>query len=174
MARAARPDVPLFDPDHPSLMRGGGLPARIAGLCEGAGQVAPAGHAEYARSILVSLACKYRLVLDQLRSVTGRDVDVVHVVGGGVRNALLCQLTADLLEVPVLAGPEEATALGNVLVQARATGMLASLAEMRDLVARSLPPRAYPPSTAQPAAETYDRFLAVTGLPAPATTHFAA
>ena len=174
LVSGVRPDVPLFDPDHPSLLRGGGLPGRIAALCRQGGQPPPRGHGEIVRSILVSLACKYRLVLDQLRAVTGRNLDIVHVVGGGSRNAVLCQLTADLLELPVLAGPDEATALGNVLMQARATGELASLAEMRALVAQSLTPMTYRPSADQPAPETYERFLAVTRLAAPTPSHAAA
>jgi rhamnulokinase len=166
-AREAPADVPLFDPDHPSLLRGGDMPSLIASACTAAGQDEPAGPGGVIRSILVSLACKYRLVLDQLRLVSGRRIEVVHVVGGGVRNTLLCQLTADILGLPVLAGPEEATALGNVMVQARACGELSSLADMRELVARSVQVERYEPSGAGPANdETYSRFLSVTGLQA--------
>ena len=164
LATNARPDVPLFDPDHPSLLRGGALPDRIAAACKTGGQPEPATTGELVRSILLSLACKYRLVLEQLQLVIGRRVEVVHALGGGARNELLCQLTADLLELPVLAGPGEATALGNVLVQARAVGELGSLAEIRELVARSVKPRRYEPRAEQPADETYERFLTVTGL----------
>ena len=174
MASAARADVALFDPDRPSLLRGGGLPQRIAAACIDGGQDAPGSHGELARSILLSLACKYRLVLDGLELVTGRTVEVVHVVGGGSRNSLLCQLTADLCGRPVLAGPEEATSLGNVLVQARAAGELDSLAQMRDLVAHSVSPTPYQPSPAHAADETYERFLAVTGLVAPSAAQAAA
>jgi rhamnulokinase len=163
LASAAPPDVPLFDPDLPALLRGGEVPALINAACTAAGQGAPAGPGELARSILVSLACKYRLVLKQLQLVSGRRVEVVHVVGGGARNALLCQLTADLLELPVLAGPEESTALGNVLVQARGLGEIASLTELRELVGGSVRVTRFEPS-GQPTRETYERFLAVTGL----------
>jgi rhamnulokinase len=101
-----------------------------------------------------------------LQHVTGRRVEFVHVVGGGARNQLLCQLTADVLEIPVIAGPEEATALGNVLVQARALGEFSSLAELREVVSLSVATHQFEPSGAQPGAETYERFLAVTGLAA--------
>jgi rhamnulokinase len=174
-AREVPADVPLFDPDQPSLLRGGDMPALIASACATTGQTEPAGPGGVIRSILVSLACKYRLVLEQLQLVSGRRVEVVHVVGGGVRNTLLCQLTADLLGLPVLAGPEEATALGNVLVQARASGELSSLTEMRELVARSVPVQRYEPSGPRPAnEETYSRFLSVTGLDAGRPTTVAA
>jgi rhamnulokinase len=171
LAGAAPAAVPLFDPDHPSLLRGGDMPARIAAVCAAAGQPEPAGPAELVRSILVSLACKYRLVLEQLRLVTGRRLESVHVVGSGVRNTLLCQLTADVLGLPVLAGPEEATALGNVLTQARSCGELGSLGEMRELVGRSVRVERFEPDAGRPANETYERFLSVTGLEAarPAT-----
>ena len=138
LACEAPADVPLFDPDQPSLLRGGDMPSLIAAACAASGQAAPAGPGELIRSILVSLACKYRLVLERLQKAAGRRIAVLHVVGGGIRNALLCQLTADLLGLPVLAGPEEATALGNVLVQARACGELGSLVQMRELVAASI------------------------------------
>jgi len=120
----------------------------------------------------VSLACKYRFVLERLQMVTGNRAAVIHTVGGGVRNTLLCQLTADITGLPVLAGPEEATALGNVLTQARALGELGSLAEMRELAARSVSITRYEPGGGRADDETYQRFLAVTGLssqsPAPA------
>ena len=161
LARAARADVPLFDPDDDALLRPGDMPARIAEACRALGQPEPAGRGELVRSILVSLACKYRLVLERLERVTGREVDVVHVIGGGSRNALLCQLTADLLGRPVLAGPVEATALGNVLVQARAVGELGSLAEMRAVAAASAEPAVFEP--AEDGDQIYQRFLEVTG-----------
>jgi rhamnulokinase len=174
LACRARPDVALFDPDHESLLHGGDMPGRIAQLCASSDQPAPDDQGELVRSILVSLACKYRMVLEQLTVVSGRRIDVVHVVGGGARNELLCQLTADLLQRPVLAGPIEATALGNVLVQALAVGEVSSLAEMRELSARSASPRRFEPTTSQPATETYQRFLAVTGLSTSRPIHTAA
>jgi len=171
LARAAAPGVALFDPDHESLLRGGEMRARIAAACTAAGEPAPADPGALVRSILVSLACKYRFVLDRIQLVSGRPVSFVNVVGGGTRNALLCQLTADLLGLPVLAGPAEATALGNVLVQARALGELGPLAEMRELVGRSVPITRYEPAGGRPDNETYERFLAVTGLASETAAH---
>jgi rhamnulokinase len=166
LACEAPSDVPLFDPDGPALLRSGDMPSLIASACAAAGQAEPSGPGELVRSILVSLACKYRLVLEWLQQVTGRRVRALHVVGGGIRNTLLCQLTADVLGLPVLAGPEEATALGNVLVQARACGELGGLAQMRELVAASVQLDRYEPTGGHPAGETFERFLSVTGLTA--------
>ncbi|HXD66591.1 MAG TPA: FGGY-family carbohydrate kinase [Solirubrobacteraceae bacterium] len=165
LAAGAREDVAVFDPDDASLLHGGDMPARIAALCTGTGQVAPSGAGELVRSILVSLACKYRLVCEQLEQVTGDRVDAIHVVGGGARNTLLCQLTADVCGREVVTGPVEATALGNVLVQALALGELSGLADLRRVVARSVTPRRHEPR-ALSGHETYARFLEMTGLPA--------
>jgi rhamnulokinase len=146
-ARRAPRDVPLFDPDDDSLLNAAGdMPQRIADLCAQSGGRPPADRGELMRSILVSLACKYRLVLERLQRLAGRRLEVIHVVGGGVRNELLCQLTADLCQREVHAGAIEATALGNVLVQARAAGELGSLADMRAVAAASIEPIRYEPS----------------------------
>ena len=161
LAAGARADVPLFDPDDDRFLAPGDMPERVAAACAELGQPRPEGPGEIVRSAVVSLACKYRLVLERLERAAGVDVEVVHVIGGGARNALLCRLTADLLGRPVLAGPVEATALGNVLVQARAVGELGSLAELRAVAAASADPAVYEPEG--DADETYQRFLSVTG-----------
>jgi rhamnulokinase len=167
-ALAARADVPLFDPDDEAFLKPGDMPARIAHACRASGQQPPADRGETIRAILVSLACKYRLVLERLEAVSGREVRTIHVIGGGARNVLLCRLTADVTGREVLAGPVEATALGNVLVQARAAGELGSLADMRAVAAASAQPLPYEPSMTRDDAETtYRRFLEVTGLAAP-------
>jgi rhamnulokinase len=168
-AAEARGDVALFDPDADGFLAPGDMPARIVAACREAGQAPPSSPGEIVRATLVSLACKYRLVLERLERVTGREVDVVHVIGGGAQARLLCRLTADILGRRVLAGPVEATALGNVLVQARAAGELHSLDDIRAAAAASTEPEAYDPDPAREAAdETYERFLAVTGLAAQA------
>ena len=129
---------PVVDIDDPSLLTPGDMPARISALCRESGQAAPESRASLVRCIVDSLAQAFaRTVADAVR-LSGLEVDVVHVVGGGSQNRLLCQLTADACGLPVLAGPVEATALGNVLVQARAHGdVVGGLQEMRDLVRAS-------------------------------------
>ena len=162
-AEAAGDDVALFDPDDPSLLAPGDMPARIAALCVAGGQRPPEGQGETVRSILVSLACKYRVVLELLEQVSGRAVRRIHVIGGGARVDVLCRLTADLTGREVVAGPVEATALGNVLVQARADGELASRDELRAVAVASAQPVRHEPSGDREAADaTFHRFLDLT------------
>ena len=121
----------LLDPDHPTFLPPGDMPGRIRRFCRETGQSPPEEPGEVVRCVLESLALKYRWVLERAEEITGRRAEVVHVVGGGVRNTLLCQLTADATRRPVRAGPVEATALGNLMVQAYARGYLGSLEEIR-------------------------------------------
>lgn len=135
--------VPLFDADDPTLAAPGDMPARIAALL---GDDAPATRPAFARSIVESIAAAFAEAVRTASALTGREIDAVHIVGGGALNGLLCQATADRTGLPVLAGPVEATALGNVLVQARALGAApSSLEDLRDLVAASHPPVRYAP-----------------------------
>ena len=137
---------PVIDPDDPSFLLPGDMPARIAAACLQSDQPAPATRAALVRCILDSLAVAYGRAVRDAARLAGRTVEVVHLVGGGARNTLLCQLTADACEVPVLAGPVEATALGNVLVQARARGLLSGdLETMRALVRSTQDIRRYEP-----------------------------
>lgn len=145
-AADVRTPVPIFDVNHPSLLPPGDLPARIADVCREQGEPAPTAPAEVVRSILESLAVAYADAVRSAEQLSGQPVRVVHVVGGGSQNSLLGQLTADRTGLPVLAGPVEATALGNVLVQARAAGRLSgSLEDLRGLVARTHPATRYEP-----------------------------
>jgi rhamnulokinase len=162
LAAEATDDVALIDPDDETFLAPGDMPARIAAHCERTGQRPPATRGETVRTILLSLACKYRVVLRRIERVTGRRARCVHVIGGGARNGLLCQLTADVLDLPVYAGPVEATALGNVLVQARGAGLVGSLAELRAIAAASARPEIFEPAADRSA--EYERFLAVTRL----------
>jgi rhamnulokinase len=147
LAATAPPFISLIDPDHPSFLFPGDIPARIAAYCRETGQVAPDGPGATVRCILESLALKYRWVIERIEALTDRSIQTVHVVGGGARNALLCRLTADATRRPVLAGPVEATALGNVLVQAMASRRLVSLADIRDVVRRSVEVTHYEPTS---------------------------
>jgi len=164
LAEQADTNVALFDPDDESLLAPGEMPARLRAACSGQSEPTLREPGQVVRSILTSLACKYRFVLDRLQLVTGRRFEVLHVVGGGARNRLLCQLTADLTRLPVAAGAVEATALGNVLVQAIAAGEVADLAQARELSAACVGATVYEPRSGSESAETYERFLAVTGL----------
>jgi rhamnulokinase len=120
------------------------MSGRIAAACREVGQPEPTTAAEFARCVLDSLAIAYRDAIEDARRLSGQDVDVVHVVGGGSRNELLCQLTADACRLPVVAGPAEATAMGNVLVQARAAGVITGgLAELRSLLRTTQSLRTY-------------------------------
>ncbi|SNT65456.1 rhamnulokinase [Asanoa hainanensis] len=112
----------VVDPDDPTFLPPGDMPARIADVCRRTGEPVPVDPPAITRCILDSLALAHRRAVRDAVRLSGRDVDVIHLVGGGARNALLCQLTADACELPVEAGPIEAGALGNALVQARALG----------------------------------------------------
>jgi rhamnulokinase len=148
-AAAAPAFAALIDPDDPSFLAPGDMPARIAEFCTATGQQVPPDRPALVRCILESLALAYRRTIRAAAELSGRDVEVVHIVGGGARNELLCQLTADACGLPVLAGPVEASALGNVLVQARALGVpLPDLAAMRALVRATHDLRRYDPRPA--------------------------
>lgn len=136
----------LVDASDPTFLPPGNMPHRIAQACAAAGRPAPTTPAETTRCILDSLALAHRQAIEDAQRLTGRSVDVVHIVGGGARNALLCQLTADACGLPVVAGPAEAAALGNVLVQARAHGLTADRHDMRALLARTQPLTHYEPT----------------------------
>ena len=137
----------VVDPDDPGFLTPGDMPGRIADACRRTGQDPPADPGATVRCILDSLALAHRRTIAEVQRLSGRHVDTVHIVGGGSRNALLCQLTADACGLPVVAGPVEATALGNVLVQARALGAAPDdLGGMRQLVRRTQNLRRFEPS----------------------------
>ncbi|HEY8987904.1 MAG TPA: rhamnulokinase family protein [Candidatus Limnocylindrales bacterium] len=140
---------PLIDPDDPVFVPPGDMAARIVDACVRSDQAPPATRPAIARCVLDSLAAAYARTIRDATRLSGASVEVVHLVGGGARNALLCQMTADACELPVLAGPVEATALGNVLVQARARGLLAGdLETLRALVRSTQDVRRYEPRSA--------------------------
>ena len=135
----------VVDAGDAAFLAPGRMPERIVEACRASGQAVPESPAEITRCILDSLALAHRRAVEDAQRLAGRPVDVVHIVGGGTRNALLCQLTADACGLPVVAGPTEAAALGNVLVQARAHGLVGDLAGMRELLVRTQPLTRYEP-----------------------------
>jgi rhamnulokinase len=136
----------VVDAADPAFLAPGRMPERITEACRTSGQPVPTTRAELTRCILDSLALAHRLAIEDAQRISGTAVDVVYIVGGGARNALLCQLTADACGLPVVAGPAEAAALGNVLIQARAQGVVGDRDSMRDLVSRTQPSARYEPS----------------------------
>jgi rhamnulokinase len=135
----------LFDPDHPSFLHPRDMVSAIATYCRATGQPAPKGPPGYTRAILESLALKYRVVLESLEQLTGTPVTEIRIVGGGSRNRLLNQFTADSTGRTVVAGPVEASALGNIAMQMVATGAVASLADAREIIERSFPVERFEP-----------------------------
>ncbi len=137
LAEAAPPLRSFVNPDDPRFLNPTDMPAEIQAYCRATNQPVPGQEGTLIRCVLESLALKYALVLEQLEELGGEPIGVVHVVGGGSRNALLNQLTANACRRPVLAGPAEATVMGNVLVQAKALGELGSLGQLREAALRS-------------------------------------
>ncbi|MGD9929882.1 MAG: rhamnulokinase family protein [Mangrovibacterium sp.] len=158
LARNAKPFIYLIDPDDSRFLNPGDMPAAIASFCEETGQGRPATHAEIIRCIYDSLALKYRFTLDQIRSVSDRPIEKIHIIGGGANNHFLNQLTANVTGLPVVAGPTEATATGNILMQARALGYLGSLAAIRKVVRQSFEVTVFSPETGGEWDKAYQTF----------------
>jgi rhamnulokinase len=144
-AQVAPPFAALVDPDDTTFLATGDMPARLLAYCTRTNQTPPADEAALVRCCLESLALKYRWAIERLEAILGTTIRTIHVVGGGTKNALLCQFTADACGRPVHAGPVEATAIGNILMQAIGRGRLGSIAELRAVVARSFPVTIYEP-----------------------------
>jgi rhamnulokinase len=162
MAGEAQPFSALLDPDDPSFLAPKDMPGVIADYCRRTGQRTPESHGEMIRAILESLALCYRRTLDRLALLQGCTFETLHIVGGGSRNHLLCQFTADALGIPVVAGPVEATAIGNAALQAVAMGDLASLEEARDLVRATCDVIVYEPGARDVWDAAYERFCRLT------------
>lgn len=162
LASEAKPFGSLVDPDDDAFLRPHDMAAAIRTYCEQSGQSSPSTEGELVRCALESLALKYSVVIRRLEELTGIPVEVIHVVGGGGRNTLLNELTASACRRPVIAGPVEATALGNVLIQARSDGEIGSLADVRSIVRASSELTTYEPRQNdgwQEAAARFERLL---------------
>ena len=158
-AAQAPPFRSLVDPDDAAFLSPPDMPAALQEWCRSHGQPVPVTEGELVRCALESLALKYRMVLSWLEELSGTRVEVIHIVGGGTQNELLNQFTADACGRPVVTGPVEATALGNVLMQARACGELSSLADIREVVRRSSRLDTYEPANTAAWDNAYARFV---------------
>ena len=159
LAAAAEPFFAFVDPNDQSFVTPGNMPQRIVDYCKKTGQRVPETHGQIIRIALESLAMRYRRSVIELSKITGKKIDVLHIVGGGCKNDLLNQFTANACGCKILTGPVEATALGNIVVQAMATGDVKDLAEARRIVAASTELGTFMPQDAAVWEKEYARFL---------------
>jgi len=164
LAGGASPFGAFIDPDCPDFLNPPNMTEAIRSFCLGTGQRPPQTFAATVRCILESLALKYRWTLDELRRLTRRSIERIHVIGGGSRNEKLCQFTADATNLPVFSGPVEATAIGNIMTQALAMGQVGSVAEIREIVRDSVDISTFQPDRAAEWDRAYLRFREVVGL----------
>jgi rhamnulokinase len=160
MAAKAKPFFGYINCDNSDFLAPGDMPARINKCLADTGQKTTQDRGQMVRLVLESLALKYRRVLSAIEDVTGSTVEVLHIVGGGIQNELLCQFTADATGKKVITGPIEATASGNILMQAKATGQVQSIAEARAVIRNSFEMREYRPQNAALWDKQYRKFAA--------------
>lgn len=159
---AETPSLQRFiDPDDPPFNAPGNMPGKIVDFCRRTGQSVPEGKGEFARMIADSLSLKYRRTVEELERLRGRKIDLLRIIGGGVKDRFVCQCTANALNRPVMAGPVEATALGNIAVQLIACGEFADLSEAREAIARSFPVKTYEPQDAALWDDAYGKYCAI-------------
>jgi len=163
LAAEAKSFGALIDPDHSPFLSPGQLPVKIVNFCAATKQKSPATPCEFVRTCLESLALTYRKTLEGLEDIVAHRIDAIHIVGGGSQNELLNQMTADACGRAVIAGPVEGTSIGNILVQAMATGDVRSLAEARDVVRTSFPVKRYEPRDTKTWDQAYTRFREILG-----------
>ena len=154
----------MLDTDHASFGNPASMTKAIIDYCETTGQTAPSSHAEFVRCIFESLSLKYKYVINILKELAPFPIEKLHVIGGGSKNPLLNQWTANSIGIPVIAGPSEATAIGNIMIQAKAAGCVDSLQEMRQIIGESVQLDEFLPQNSELWAEAYKKFLAVTKL----------
>ncbi|HQR08668.1 MAG TPA: rhamnulokinase family protein [Gemmatales bacterium] len=159
LAGAVAPFKSIINPDDARFLLPDDMPQAIAQFCTETKQPVPSNPGEYIRCCLESLALRYRWTKEKLTKLTGRPIHIIHIVGGGCQNRLLNQLTADATNCIVVAGPTEATALGNLLTQAMGLGLVGSLQQLRDIVRCSFPVERFEPKQPGLWKEPYQRFL---------------
>ena len=162
LAAAAQPFLAVIDPDAEIFIHPGDLPAKIQKFCAESGQLVPQSRGEIVRVALESLALKYRLVLERLETLIGKRLSPLHIIGGGTKNRLLNQFTADCIGQPVITGPVEATAIGNLLMQAITLGHLSNLGEARSVVRNSFDVETFQPGNSAGWDEAYQKLLKLT------------
>lgn len=160
-AAEAEPFRSLIDPDHPDFLAPGNMPARICAYCRATGQPEPETVGQVMRTVYESLALKYRWILERMVALADKQVDRLHIIGGGGRNHLLCQMTANAIKRQVVAGPYEATALGNAVIQLITLGALENVAQARDILSHTSDTVSFEPD--QPTAwdAAYERFCEI-------------
>lgn len=163
LAAAEDAFVSFIDPDAPVFATAGAMPEKIRQFCKNTGQPLPESDGALVRCIYESLAMKYKFALGQISRNTGKDFDILHILGGGTKDEFLCQMTANSLALPVAAGPAEATALGNILLQLIALGDIQDVEAGRALIRAQEPVREYKPTDSESWEKAYGRFLAVLG-----------
>jgi sugar (pentulose or hexulose) kinase len=161
MSRTAPPFSAFIDPDDQDFLNPDDMPGAIAEYCSRTNQRLPETHGEFVRVILESLALKYRFTFDQLNEVSSDRIEKIYMIGGGIKNELLCQFTANATGVPVIAALVEGTAVGNIMVQAMAMGYVKSLKEIRHVIGNSFEPKIYDPEQVSEWEEAYAKFLKV-------------
>ncbi len=161
LALAAEPFKCFIDPDAPEFVPHGNIPERVREFCRKTGQYVPETVGEIMRCIYESLAMKYRLTFEKLRECTERDYPVIHVIGGGTKDGLLCQMTANSCDRTVKAGPIEATVMGNVAVQLMSDGSVKNIGQARKIVAESSELKTFEPKDTDKWAGAYEDFLKV-------------
>lgn len=161
LALAAEPFKCFIDPDAPEFVPHGNIPERVREFCRKTGQYVPETVGEIMRCIYESLAMKYRLTFEKLRECTERDYPVIHVIGGGTKDGLLCQMTANSCDRTVKAGPIEATVMGNVAVQLMSDGSVKNIGQARKIVADSSELKTFEPKDTDKWAEAYEDFLKI-------------
>ncbi len=163
LSSGAPPLRSLINPDDPAFLSPPDMPAAIVDYCRRTGQPAPAGEGAVIRTALESLALKYRQVLGWLEGLTGGRIETIHIVGGGTQNRQLCQMAADACNRPVVAGPIEATAIGNLMMQAVSAGDVKSIAEAREVIRHSFAVEDYDPRPDAAWDEAYAKFEGLVG-----------
>jgi len=164
LAESATAFQSLIDPDNILFANPASMTGAITDYCLATGQKAPSNHAEFARCIFESLSLKYKFILGKLNSLAPFTIEKLHVIGGGSKNPLLNQWTANAIGIPVIAGPSEATSIGNIMIQAKAAGCVDSLFEMRQIIRESVQLDEFLPENPEVWKEAYLKFLSITKL----------